>query len=113
MSTSKIRGTCHYCKIVNIIVTRDHWSPRSKNPKGTDHSKNIVWACPWCNNKKRDLDGHEFLAWLQTEKGEHWMLDHYLRLRRDPLILLPPEAVAAIAKATPLTRRQADGSMAS
>ena len=51
------RYRCYYCG-VREPLTRDHREPLSRG--GADDETNIVPACEWCNQKKKDLTEKEF-----------------------------------------------------
>jgi len=54
------RGRCFYCRVpLRKVFELDHVVPISKG--GGNEPGNVVCACPWCNENKRDLDADEFM----------------------------------------------------
>lgn len=70
-------GRCAYCRRPwpRGLLTRDHVVPRAK---GGRDGRNIVPACPPCNQEKGSRTVREYAAWLRTQD-------------REPVFLLPGE----------------------
>lgn len=51
---------CAYCSVKDVQLEIEHIQPRSKG--GSDRISNLTLACHPCNQKKRNLDIHNFLS---------------------------------------------------
>lgn len=64
-------GLCFYCSagVALGLATLDHKIPKARG--GSNHQRNLVMACPPCNQAKADLTAEEFRP-VMALRVERW-----------------------------------------